>query len=91
VLLTFKMTNRHSYNVKLEWRSGDAVALPVPGVWAISLPLCTALFRLMRITRFYMRKGLRVKRVEIKAPKNGPPASAFARVFPEEIKFAKAG
>ena len=40
------------------------------------------------VTRFFMRNRLRAKRLERKALKNGPPASASARVFPGELFFA---
>jgi hypothetical protein len=41
-----------------------------------------------RGTQFYMRNGLRMKRLERRGLKNSPPASAYARVFPGELFFA---
>jgi len=49
-----------------------------------------ALKRLMtdiRVTQFFRRNRLRVKRLETEAAKNGPPASASARLFPGKLFF----
>jgi hypothetical protein len=43
------------------------------------------------VTKFQMRNTLRMKKLEMKASKNGPPASASARVSPEEKIFEKGG
>ena len=42
-----------------------------------------------RGTQFYMRNGLRMKRLERRGLKNSPPASAYARVFSETYLFGK--
>ena len=41
-----------------------------------------------RVTQIFMRNRLRAKRLEMKVWKNGPPASASARVFPGELFIA---
>src|SRR5580704_15443164 len=53
--------------------------------------LGSALYRMARATRFYMRNGLIGKGLEANLLKNGPPASASARVSPEELFFRKNG
>lgn len=45
----------------------------------------------IRLTQFFMRNGLSAKKLEIKAAKSSPLASASARLFPEKIKFGKGG
>jgi hypothetical protein len=42
------------------------------------------------VMKFSMRNQLRAKKLEMKASKNSPPASASARVFPEEKNLRKA-
>jgi len=44
-----------------------------------------------RVTQFCRRKSLRANRLEIIALKNGPPTSASARIFPEELFFSTKG
>jgi hypothetical protein len=50
-----------------------------------------ALMADFRVTQFFMRNGLRANGLETKASKNSPPASASARVFPENYFFALEG
>jgi hypothetical protein len=74
-------------------RSGDTTTLPFAQrypAWSVR----GNLFRLtgnFRVTRFFMRNGLKVNGLEMKTSKNSPPASASAHVFPEELFFEGGG
>jgi hypothetical protein len=81
----------HSYIITSERRGGDRAALPIPGVWDADIPVRTALFRIIRVTRCFGRNGLKVNRLETKGSRSGPPASASARVFTEELFFEGGG
>src|SRR5580704_4371549 len=71
-------------------RGGDTAALLSPAFGLVNEPLCNALFRFIGVTELFKRNGLIAKRLESNTSENGPPASAFARIFPEELFFGEA-
>jgi hypothetical protein len=84
--LKFQVSSRNGRGSAASCRK--SVRVPVIGEDARFRPLRTALFSFAWLTQLYMRNSLIVKRLEIKTRKNGPPASAYARVFTEELFFA---
>jgi hypothetical protein len=71
-------------------RGGDTAALLSPAFGLVNEPLCNALFRFIGVTELFKRNGLIAKRLESNTSENGPPASASARIFPEELFFGEA-
>ena len=72
---------------KISWPKAGAAGISELTGWPI-VPSYSALYRFAGVMEFHLRNGLREKTLNMKALKNSPPASASARVFPEELFFA---
>src|SRR5580704_4665056 len=61
------------------------------GVFRGGVPLYFAFYRFADVMESYPRNGLRVSKLGASGLKNGPPASASARIFSERLFFGKSG
>jgi hypothetical protein len=95
---TLRPASRGSVRLGALRRVPSPFVLPSLGGWRAArtvsyrvISICTAWYRFASVKRFYLGNGLGANELSVNGLKNSPPASASARIIPEELFFVRTG